>query len=228
MLKVGRGQYTPLARFAPCCPRSHEDIYASLDGVGCADRLPAAALLTLSYYYLFLQYNYAVKGFASLTLAKKQFRAGLARAEKRAGRTKFFFFTRPYGVTGYVITGNKLRPLCNDLHASLLLKPFRLQRRKKMIQILNERQFVNAAARVQKERMLVQRAGFRRYFVTNKAKGTRYEVFFSRRRDGKKFGACNCPAGYPMDGRRAPQICKHLYVALSLHIALMSQEPTSH
>ncbi len=95
-----------------------------------------------------------------------------------------------------------------------------------MIQIVNERQFVNAAARIKKERMLVQVAGFRRYFVTNKAKGTRYEVFFSVNRHGQRFGACNCPAGYPMDGRRAPMVCKHLYVALSLHLALMSQ--TSH
>ncbi len=98
-----------------------------------------------------------------------------------------------------------------------------------MIQIVNERQFVNAAAaRIKKERMLVQRAGFRRYFVTNKAKGTKYEVFFSVNCHEQRFGACICPASYPMDGRRAPQVCKHLYVALSFHLALMSEQPTSH
>jgi hypothetical protein len=97
-----------------------------------------------------------------------------------------------------------------------------------MIQIINERQFVNAAARVKKERMLVQVGGFRRYFVTNKTKGTRYEVFFTVTRDGRRFGSCNCRAGYPMNEREIPKVCKHLYVALSLHIALMSRRVTSH
>lgn len=97
-----------------------------------------------------------------------------------------------------------------------------------MIEIVSERQFANAAERVKKERLLVQQAGFRHYRVTNRSKGTAYDVYFSRGRKGKKFGACNCPAGYPMDGRRVPKVCKHLYAALGLHIALMSQAQTSH
>lgn len=173
--------YTALARFAPCCQeRSNNDICAALDDVCFADRQSAAARRELSYYYLFLQYNYAVKGFASLTLAKKLFRAGLARAGKRARRTKYFFFTRPYGVTGYVATGNKLRSSYDALHASRYLNLPSNTRRNQMIQIVSERQFANAAVRIKKERMLVQVAGFRRYWVTNKAKGTRYEVFLHR------------------------------------------------
>jgi hypothetical protein len=97
-----------------------------------------------------------------------------------------------------------------------------------MIQIVSERQFANAAERVKKERLLVQMAGFRHYRVTNRAKGTVYNVYFSVSRNGRRFGACGCPAGYPMDGRRVPMVCKHLYAALGLHLALMAQRPTSH
>lgn len=95
-----------------------------------------------------------------------------------------------------------------------------------MIQITSENQFKSAAVRAQRERMLVQLAGFRRYMVTNKTNGRTYEVFFSKL-DGKKFGACSCPAGYPPFQDRAPMVCKHLYVALGLHIALMESQ-TSH
>jgi hypothetical protein len=99
------------------------------------------------------------------------------------------------------------------------------ERELKMIQIQNASQFTNAAARCQKERMLVRVKGFRSYTVTNRTNGRTYEVFFSIL-NGKRFGACNCAAGYPMNSTRAPKVCKHLYAALGLHIALMSQ--TSH
>jgi hypothetical protein len=96
-----------------------------------------------------------------------------------------------------------------------------------MIEIQGEHQFTKAAERAREERMLVQPAGFRRYYVTNKAKGCRYEVFFSVL-SGKRFGACNCAAGYPMDSRRAPQICKHLFAALLVHTSLVKLRHMSH
>jgi hypothetical protein len=58
---------------------------------------PLIARRILRLSLLSLDCNFAVKGFASLTLAKKQFRARSPRAEKRALRTKFFFLTRPAG-----------------------------------------------------------------------------------------------------------------------------------
>jgi hypothetical protein len=130
-------------------------------------------------------------------------------------------------VTRYVIYRKQYVAIRRVLSLALL-KSLKLKRSKNMIQIVSEHQFTNAAIRAQKERMLVQPAGFRRYYVTNKAKGTRYEVFFTVSRDGRRFGTCNCPAGYPMHRQRIPQVCKHLYVALSLHLALMSNRQTSH
>ncbi len=78
-----------------------------------------------------------------------------------------------------------------------------------MIQIQNPSQFTKAAERCQKERMLVRVKAFRSYTVTNQTNGRTYEVFFSIL-NGKKFGACNCAAGYPMNSARAPKVCKHL------------------
>jgi hypothetical protein len=68
--------------------------------------------------------------------------------------------------------------------------------------------------------MLVKPTGFRRYEVTNRHNGHRYEVFFSIL-SGKKFGACNCEAGYPMNSRHVPMVCKHLFAALLVHTSLV-------
>jgi hypothetical protein len=95
-----------------------------------------------------------------------------------------------------------------------------------MIQITGKKQFTKAAERARRERMLVQPAGFRRYYVTNKSNSHRYEVFFSIM-NGKKFGACNCEAGYPMNSRHVPMVCKHLFSALLVHTSLVKAQ-TSH
>ncbi len=89
-----------------------------------------------------------------------------------------------------------------------------------MIQITGQKQFTKAAERAKRERMLVQPAGFRHFYVTNRSNGRRYEVSFSVLH-GKKFGACNCAAGYPMNSRRAPMVCKHLFSALLVHTSLI-------
>jgi hypothetical protein len=75
--------------------------------------------------------------------------------------------------------------------------------------------------------MLVQPIGFRSYRVTSRKKGTSYEVFFSIL-NGKRFGACNCAAGYPMNSRREPMVCKHLYAALLLNGVLASRAHVAH
>lgn len=95
-----------------------------------------------------------------------------------------------------------------------------------MIQITGQKQFTKAAERAKRERMLVTPIGFRRYHVLNRSNGHRYEVFFSIL-NGKKFGACNCAAGYPMNGRRLPIECKHLFSALLVHTSLIKAQ-TSH
>jgi hypothetical protein len=92
-----------------------------------------------------------------------------------------------------------------------------------MIQIQGRQQFTKAQERARRERMLVTPAGFRRYYVTNKSNGRRYEVFFSIM-NGKKFGACNCEAGYPMNGRHVPMVCKHLFAALLVHTSLIKSQ----
>jgi uncharacterized Zn finger protein len=76
-----------------------------------------------------------------------------------------------------------------------------------MIQIQRAGQFTKAAARLQNERMGVRRVEAHLYAVTNKSKGTRYHVRFTRR-DGQTFGSCDCPAG--LRHGKAPLVCKHL------------------
>ena len=94
-----------------------------------------------------------------------------------------------------------------------------------MIQIQGRQQFTKAQERAKRDRLLVRVAGFRRYMVTNRATGRTYEVFFSIL-NGKKFGACNCEAGYPMNSKRAPVVCKHLFAALLVHTSLMKAQIT--
>ena len=76
-----------------------------------------------------------------------------------------------------------------------------------MIQIQNPNQFTRAAERLQRERMGVRRAEAHMYEVTNKAKGVRYHVCFTRQ-DGSLFASCDCPAG--LRHGRQPLVCKHL------------------
>lgn len=78
---------------------------------------------------------------------------------------------------------------------------------KKMIQIQRPEQFRRAAERLQNERMGVRRAAPHMYEVTNKAKGVRYQVRFTRH-DGNLFASCDCPAG--LRHGRQPLVCKHL------------------
>lgn len=76
-----------------------------------------------------------------------------------------------------------------------------------MIQVQNAKQFSRAAERLQHERMGVRRAEAHMYEVTNKTKGTRYHVRFTRQ-DARLFIGCDCPAG--LRHGRAPLVCKHL------------------
>lgn len=80
-----------------------------------------------------------------------------------------------------------------------------------MIKIQSKGQFSKAAKRLTKERMGVRRAEPHMYEVTNKAKGTRYHVRFTRQ-DSSLFASCDCPAG--LRHGRAPLICKHLTAAV--------------
>jgi uncharacterized Zn finger protein len=76
-----------------------------------------------------------------------------------------------------------------------------------MIQIQSATQFTKAAERLQNERMGVRRAEPHMWEVTNKSKGTRYHVRFTRR-DDSLFASCDCPAGTRHN--RAPLVCKHV------------------
>jgi uncharacterized Zn finger protein len=80
-----------------------------------------------------------------------------------------------------------------------------------MIQIQRAEQFTRAAERLQNERMSVRRAEAHLYEVTNKSKGVRYHVRFTRR-DGSLFASCTCPAG--LRHGRQPLVCKHLAAAI--------------
>src|SRR4051812_34138231 len=80
-----------------------------------------------------------------------------------------------------------------------------------MIQIQNSNQFSRAAERLQNERMGVRRAEAHMYEVTNKTKGTRYHVRFTRQ-DGSLFAGCDYPAG--TRHHRAPVMCKHVAAAV--------------
>lgn len=76
-----------------------------------------------------------------------------------------------------------------------------------MIQIQHSGQFEKAAARLERERMGVRRSEAHLYEVTNKAKGVRYHVRFTRH-DGHLFASSDCPAG--LRHGRQPLVCKHL------------------
>jgi hypothetical protein len=89
-----------------------------------------------------------------------------------------------------------------------------------MIQIQSRKQFKNAAARAQKERMHVSRYESGVYQIVNRAKGHTYLVRFERR-NGSVFGICTCEAGMPSAGRnRVPMVCKHLFAAVIFHNAV--------
>lgn len=80
-----------------------------------------------------------------------------------------------------------------------------------MIQIQNSSQFSRAAERLQREPMKVRRAEPHMWEVTNKTKGTRYHVRFTRTAAGL-FASCDCPAG--LRHGRAPLVCKHVTAAV--------------
>ena len=57
------------------------------------------------------------------------------------------------------------------------------------------------------------------YTVENQSKGSTYRVRLLSV-NGKAFGNCNCIAGRPERGDEVPMVCKHLYAAAVLHVAL--------
>jgi hypothetical protein len=187
----------------------------------------AAAIMTQNYYYCFSQCSYAVKGFASLTLAllKQVFLVDSPSGEQIKAKTSFRLRAP--------LRGDSLRCLRETVVAiRRRLSGSTISTEKEtttMIQITrhSERQFARAAERAKRERMLVQPAGYRRYFVTNRRNGHKYEVFFCQL-NGKRFGACNCEAGYPMNSRHVPVPCKHLWAALVINTVIASRAHVGH
>jgi uncharacterized Zn finger protein len=76
-----------------------------------------------------------------------------------------------------------------------------------MIQIQRREQFTKAADRLNREPQSIRRQGPHLYEVTNKTKGTRYQVRITRM-NGQTFGSCDCKAG--LRHHAAPLVCKHL------------------
>jgi uncharacterized Zn finger protein len=94
-----------------------------------------------------------------------------------------------------------------------------------MIQIQRAEQFTRAADRLTKERMSVRRAEPHMYEVTNKSKGVRYHVRFTRQ-DGNLFASCDCPAG--LRHGRQPLVCKHLAAVVIFLRAIREMKRRAH
>lgn len=94
-----------------------------------------------------------------------------------------------------------------------------------MIQIQSVEQFTRAAERLWNERMGVRRAEPHMYEVTNKAKGVRYHVRFTRL-DGQLFAFCDCPAG--LRHGRQPLVCKHLAAVIIFLRAVREMRRRAH
>lgn len=94
-----------------------------------------------------------------------------------------------------------------------------------MIQIQRAEQFTRAAERLQSERIGVRRAEPHTYEVTNKSKGVRYHVRFTRQK-GNLFASCDCPAGL-RHGRR-PLVCKHLAAVVIFLRAIREMKRRAH
>ena len=88
-----------------------------------------------------------------------------------------------------------------------------------MIQIMGREQFRRAGERARSERMMVRPVAECEYTVANQSKDTTYRVRFLSI-NGKAFGNCDCLAGRPERGDAVPMVCKHLYAAAVVHVAL--------
>lgn len=84
---------------------------------------------------------------------------------------------------------------------------------------MGRKQFRRAEQRARAERMMVRPVAECEYSVANQSKGTAYRVRFLSI-NGKAFGNCNCAAGRPERGDEVPLVCKHLFAAAVLHVAL--------
>jgi hypothetical protein len=84
---------------------------------------------------------------------------------------------------------------------------------------MGRRQFRRAEQRARAERMMVRPVAECEYTVENLTKGTSYRVRFLSI-NGKPFGNCDCLAGRPARGDEVPMICKHLWSAAVVHVAL--------
>ena len=88
-----------------------------------------------------------------------------------------------------------------------------------MIELKSRAQLASAIERARREaKSLAVSVGgeSRQYHVTNRERGTRYEVHFYLR-GGRRYGHCNCKAGTNNIA------CKHLVAALGLHLYVASQ-----
>jgi hypothetical protein len=89
-----------------------------------------------------------------------------------------------------------------------------------MIELRNQEQLRRAIelAKSERKNLLVQRTETaRKYRVVNRQKNQTYEVTFSVRDNGKRFGHCTCRAG------ELGKECKHLAAAAGLNTCLAQQ-----
>ena len=73
--------------------------------------------------------------------------------------------------------------------------------------------------------MGVRRAEPHMYEVTNKLKGVRYHVRFTRQ-DGQLFASCDCPAG--LRHNQQPLVCKHLAAVVIFLRAIRAMKQRAH
>ena len=86
-----------------------------------------------------------------------------------------------------------------------------------MIELINADQLARATERCKTSNLFVQPTTFlRQYKVTNRDNGNQYIVNFFVRRDGKRFGCCDCKAGV------SHKACKHLSAAAGYHVMRMA------
>lgn len=87
-----------------------------------------------------------------------------------------------------------------------------------MVQLTTAASIAKATERAKTSKLFVQPTGlFRLYRVTNRKTGAIYHVDFFVRKDGKRFGHCDCKGG------QTNLACKHLAAAAGLHMMVAAQ-----
>ncbi len=78
---------------------------------------------------------------------------------------------------------------------------------------INEHNTQKAIEKARQAKPLVKVVEFRKYQVTNKITGAKYEVKFSRI-NNQKFAECDC---------KATKVCYHIGASIGIHIVLAAQ-----